>query len=182
MLVIIAGAVGTASTAGTLRCGYNANSCDDRQRLRSGSPPWPGRRSPLSWRCRESAPYRSLFSIVGTTDLHGNIFGGAGRGGLELLGGYLDNLHAARAADGGAVVLIDAGDTYQAGIESDLSEGAVVVDAYNALGYTAAAIGNHEFDFGAVEDRARARYSARIRAARFRRSPRARSFRFSRRT
>ena len=91
-------------------------------------------------------------SIVGTTDLHGNIFGRDGRGGLELLGGYLDNLRAARAADGGAVVLIDAGDTYQAGIESDLSEGAVVVDAYNALGYTAAVIGNHEFDFGPVDD------------------------------
>jgi 5'-nucleotidase len=92
------------------------------------------------------------FSIVGTTDLHGNVFGGDGRGGLELLGGYLDNLHAARAADGGAVLLIDAGDTYQAGIESDLSEGAIVVDAYNALGYTAAVIGNHEFDFGPVDD------------------------------
>jgi 5'-nucleotidase len=92
------------------------------------------------------------FSIVGTTDLHGNVFGGDGRGGLELLGGYLDNLHAARTADGGAVVLIDAGDTYQAGIESDLSEGAIVVDAYNALGYTAAVIGNHEFDFGPVDD------------------------------
>ncbi len=92
------------------------------------------------------------FSIVGTTDLHGNIYGGDGHGGLELLGGYLDNLHAARVADGGAVVLIDAGDTYQAGIESDLSEGAVVVDAYNALGYTAAVIGNHEFDFGPVDD------------------------------
>ena len=92
------------------------------------------------------------FSIVGTTDLHGNVFGANGRGGLELLGGYLDNLHAARAADGGAVVLIDAGDTYQAGIESNLSEGAIVVDAYNALGYAAAVIGNHEFDFGPADD------------------------------
>jgi len=92
------------------------------------------------------------FSIVGTTDLHGNVFGGNGRGGLELLGGYLDNLRAARAADGGNVLLIDAGDTYQAGIESDLSEGAIVVDAYNALGYTAAVIGNHEFDFGPTDD------------------------------
>ncbi len=91
-------------------------------------------------------------SIVGTTDLHGNVFGRDGRGGLDLLGGYLDNLRSARAADGGGVVLIDAGDTYQAGIESDLSEGAIVVDAYNALGYTAAAIGNHEFDFGPVDD------------------------------
>ena len=91
-------------------------------------------------------------SIVGTTDLHGNVFGHDGRGGLELLGGYLDHLRAARAADGGDVVLIDAGDTYQAGIESDLSEGAIVVDAYNALGYTAAVVGNHEFDFGPVDD------------------------------
>ncbi len=87
-------------------------------------------------------------SIVGTTDLHGNVFGRDGRGGLALLGGYIDNLRAARAADGGAVLLIDAGDTYQAGIESDLSEGAIVVDAYNRLGYTAAVIGNHDFDFG----------------------------------
>ena len=91
-------------------------------------------------------------SIVGTTDLHGNVFGSDGHGGLELLGGYLDNLHAARAADGGAVVLIDAGLIRVTGIESDLSEGAIVVDAYNALGYTAAVIGNHEFDFGPVDD------------------------------
>jgi len=91
-------------------------------------------------------------SIVGTTDLHGNVFGRDGRGGLELLGGYVANLRAARAADGGGVVLIDSGDTYQAGIESDLSEGAIVVDAYNQLGYTAAVIGNHEFDFGPVDD------------------------------
>ncbi len=120
-----------------------------------GSPRWRAWRSPLSSPRRESAQ-TVTFSIVGTTDLHGNVFGGNGRGGLELLGGYLDNLHAARAADGGAVLLIDAGDTYQAGIESDLSEGAIVVDAYNALGYTAAVIGNHEFDFGPDRRRGRA--------------------------
>lgn len=90
-------------------------------------------------------------SIVGTTDLHGYIYPRDGRGSVELLGGYLGNLRAARAADGGAVVLIDSGDTFQAGIESNLSEGAVVVDAYGALGYTAAVIGNHEFDFGPVD-------------------------------
>jgi len=37
--------------------------------------------------------------------------------------------------DGGAVLLIDSGDTFQGGIESNLSEGALVVDAYNAMGY-----------------------------------------------
>ena len=92
------------------------------------------------------------------------------------------NLRAARAADGGAVLLIDAGDTFQAGIESNLSEGAIVVDAYDALGYTAAVIGNHEFDFGPVDSPGRASRSAPIRAARSRPRLRARAFRFSRPT
>ena len=41
---------------------------------------------------------------------------------------------------------------FQGTIESNLAEGRVVVDAYNALGYDAVAIGNHEFDFGPVGD------------------------------
>lgn len=90
-------------------------------------------------------------SIVATTDLHGAVFPRERRGGLALLAGYVSNLRAARAADGGAVLLLDAGDTYQGGIESNLSEGALVVDAYNAMGYAAAAVGNHEFDFGPVD-------------------------------
>ena len=90
-------------------------------------------------------------SIVGTTDLHGRVFPSNGQGPLEQLGGYLRNLRAARAADGGAVLLLDAGDTFQGGLESNLSEGALVVDAYNALGYDALAIGNHEFEFGALD-------------------------------
>src|SRR5262245_4322172 len=90
-------------------------------------------------------------SIVGTTDLHGAIFSTEGRGGLSLLAGFVNNLRAVRAADGGAVLLLDAGDAFLDGMESNLSEGAVVVDAYNAMGYAAAAIGNHEFDFGPVD-------------------------------
>jgi 2',3'-cyclic-nucleotide 2'-phosphodiesterase (5'-nucleotidase family) len=108
--------------------------------------------APLSGRPREAgAPSLATLSIVGTTDLHGFVFPRNGRGGLALLAGFLDNLRAARAADGGAVLLLDAGDTFQGGIESNLSEGALVVDAFNAMGYTAAAIGNHEFDFGPVD-------------------------------
>jgi 5'-nucleotidase len=90
-------------------------------------------------------------TIVGTTDLHGRAFPSDGRGGLAQLGGYLRNLRAARVADGGAVLLLDAGDTFQGGIESNLSEGALVVDAYNTLGYDALAIGNHEFEYGALD-------------------------------
>ena len=109
-------------------------------------------------------------SLVGTTDLHGQVFSVNGRGGVALLGGYLENLRAARAADGGAVLLFDSGDTFLDGIESNLSEGAIVVDAYNALGYTAAAIGNHDFEYGAVdasrfEPRADRRGALKARAA-----------------
>jgi 5'-nucleotidase len=86
------------------------------------------------------APSRTTLSIVGTSDLHGHIAA------LPWFSGYLRNLRSARAP--GAVILLDAGDMFQGTLESNLAEGAPVVDAYNALGYSAAAIGNHEFDFG----------------------------------
>ena len=89
-------------------------------------------------------------SIVGTNDLHGGVTEVNGRGGLALLDGYLSNLRAARQKDGGAVLLLDAGDLYQGTLESNLNEGAAVTDAYNAIGYQAAAVGNHEFDYGPV--------------------------------
>ncbi len=95
-----------------------------------------------------------MLSIVGTNDLHGRLFtDDAGRGGLVVLGGFVDNLRAARAADGGGVLVLDAGDTFQGGIESSLSEGLMVVDAMNAIGYTALAVGNHDFDFGPADPR-----------------------------
>ena len=89
-------------------------------------------------------------SIVGTTDLHGNVLERSGRGGLTRFAGYLKNLREARAADGGGVLLVDSGDMFQGTLESNLNEGAAVIAAYNELGYHAAAIGNHEFDFGPV--------------------------------
>jgi 5'-nucleotidase len=97
-------------------------------------------------------PALVTLSIVGTSDLHGAALPrNGGPGGLPLLAGYVNNLRAARASDEGAVLLIDSGDTFQGEVESNLSEGALIVDAYNAMGYTAEAIGNHDFDFGAVD-------------------------------
>ena len=64
------------------------------------------------------------------------------------MSGYVEALRRTRARDGGAVLLIDAGDMWQGTLESNLGEGAAMVEAYNAMGYTAAAVGNHEFDFG----------------------------------
>lgn len=89
---------------------------------------------------------RVTLSVVGTNDLHGHIRA------LPLLAGHLENLRAAREADGGAVLVIDAGDMFQGTIESNLVEGASVIVGMNALGYTAGTVGNHEFDYGPVGD------------------------------
>lgn len=93
--------------------------------------------------------------IVGTTDLHGFFNGrpfeaggkSIGAGGLAVLSSYVAAL---RASNPGRVVLVDGGDLFQGTLESNLFEGEAVVRGYNEIGYTAAAVGNHEFDFGPV--------------------------------
>jgi 5'-nucleotidase len=57
---------------------------------------------------------------------------------------------AALRATADAVVVLDAGDLFTGPLDSTVAEGAPIIDAYNAIGVDAAAIGNHEFDFGPV--------------------------------
>jgi 5'-nucleotidase len=87
--------------------------------------------------------------IVGTTDVHGWFNGHPNDkpayGGLALLA---SNVDALRAANEGHVIVVDSGDMFQGTLESNLFEGEPVVKAYNQIGYAAAAVGNHEFDFG----------------------------------
>ena len=87
-------------------------------------------------------------SIIGTNDVHGTLLADGYVGGFDVFAGYLNNLREARSADGGGVVLLDGGDMWQGTLESNLSEGRSTVSIFNAVGYDAAAIGNHEFDFG----------------------------------
>lgn len=103
----------------------------------------------------EGAPAEALrITLVGTNDVHGWVAphvtrladgGEVTQGGVATFAGYLKIL---REANPGGVVLLDAGDIFQGTLVSNLTEGEVVVDAFNALGYQAAAIGNHEFDYG----------------------------------
>jgi 5'-nucleotidase len=102
--------------------------------------------------------------IVGTTDVHGWFNGhvetppGGGEGvvwgGLPIFASYVEAL---RAENDGRVVVVDSGDMFQGTLESNLFEGEAVVRSYNIIGYSAAAIGNHEFDFGPVGPAAIAR-------------------------
>jgi 2',3'-cyclic-nucleotide 2'-phosphodiesterase/3'-nucleotidase len=90
--------------------------------------------------------------VLGTTDFHGAILPGArdrrGRawGGSAVLAAHLRRL---RAENPFGTVLVDGGDWYQGTMISNLPFGRPVVQQMNELGYSAAAIGNHEFDWTA---------------------------------
>ncbi len=95
-------------------------------------------------------------AIVGTNDLHGRaepvrqrLPGGhmLELGGLATFSGQLELL---RSAFPQGLLLFDAGDIFEGTLLSDRREGLPIVDAYNLLGYDAAAVGNHDFSYGPV--------------------------------
>lgn len=102
-------------------------------------PPAPARLEEVPSLSESEAPPAQSITILGTADLHGHLER------LPLLAGYVNAVRA-----GGPTVLIDAGDMWQGTLASNLGEGAAVVAAYGALGYDAATLGNHEFDYGPV--------------------------------
>ncbi len=101
-----------------------------------------------------STPTELTITVIGTNDVHGELIQKPDRGGLVTMSGYVEAVREVRERDGGGVLLLDAGDMWQGTLESNSSEGAAMISAYNALGYAAAAIGNHEFDFGPVGPKA----------------------------
>lgn len=113
----------------------------------------------LALACTTAAPPRQSpvhIVLVGTTDVHGWFAGHEEAapdktpvrfGGLATFSAYVDAL---RAANEGRVIVVDSGDLFQGTLESNLFEGAPVVEGYNSIGYAAAAVGNHEFDYGPV--------------------------------
>ncbi len=96
----------------------------------------------------------ACMTILSWNDLHGQL--GPDDPQLDLnhvpAGGVIalaDEIADARAGSE-PVFVLDAGDLFAGPMESSLNEGAPVIDAYRVLGLDAAAIGNHEFDFGPV--------------------------------
>lgn len=97
--------------------------------------------------------------VVGINDTHGALlstappkwissFTKSDIGGADWFAGYIDAIRADYRAKGGEVVILDAGDEFQGTLISNEFRGKSVTDVYNAIGVTAAAVGNHEFDFG----------------------------------
>ena len=86
--------------------------------------------------------------VVSTNDEHGSLQPSvypwtAGRlaGGAEVLASYIARI---RETAGCPVFVVSAGDIMQGTLISNLTRGRATIDAMNAIGYDAAAIGNHQ--------------------------------------
>lgn len=95
-----------------------------------------------------------VLTVIATSDFHGALEGETstslnGRevesGGGPMLASYIKALKA-RAK--GPVLWVDGGDLFQGSMASNRFEGAPVIRLFNHLGLHAAALGNHEFDYG----------------------------------
>jgi 5'-nucleotidase len=91
-----------------------------------------------------------LYSFISTNDFHGQLETGK-LVSSKLVGGaaynmtYINNY---RALNPVGTLLMDVGDMMQGTPISNLLLGESVIDVYNHMGYNAATMGNHEFDWG----------------------------------
>ena len=91
--------------------------------------------------------------VLETTDFHGAILpvaterrSGRAIGGSAVLAAWIERL---RAENPEGTILVDGGDAFQGTMISNLQFGRPVVEQMNRLGYSAIAIGNHDFDWSA---------------------------------
>jgi 2',3'-cyclic-nucleotide 2'-phosphodiesterase/3'-nucleotidase len=91
-------------------------------------------------------PVPVSFTILHTNDFHGNLeASGSNPGAARVAQKIVD----VRTAVGDANLLVlDAGDTMQGSLLSNLQKGLPTYDYYRTIGYDAATFGNHEFDWG----------------------------------
>ncbi|MBA3580476.1 MAG: 5'-nucleotidase C-terminal domain-containing protein [Gemmatimonadaceae bacterium] len=117
--------------------------------------------APVQRPVRAEARTGAFLRIIGTNDFHGALEPRADSAGVRLGGGaYVAAAIRAAAAECAPrceVLLLDGGDMFQGTPASNTAYGKPVVELYNELGYAAAALGNHEFDWGIDTLRARMR-------------------------
>ena len=107
------------------------------------------------------APGTPRLRIIATNDFHGALeprddASGISRGGAAYVAAVIDKAKA-ECAPVCETILLDGGDLFQGSIASNLAYGRPVLDYYNRMGYVAAAVGNHEFDWGQDTLKARMR-------------------------
>lgn len=99
-------------------------------------------------------PVPVSFTILHTNDFHGQLEPSGSNPGIARVATYVNSVRTAVGAS--KVLLVDAGDEMQGSLLSNLGDGTATgkgiptIAAFNALGYTVATFGNHEFDWGQV--------------------------------
>lgn len=83
-------------------------------------------------------------NIVAINDFHGNVLNSGSNPGLAMVSGTINELR-----EENQTFFFSAGDQFQGTAISNLTHGAVVNEAFKAMGILASAIGNHEYDWGA---------------------------------
>jgi len=96
--------------------------------------------------------------VLFTSDIHGHIDRGAATfmnpefppplGGGATMATYLARVRAEAGAEGRPVMLFDCGDMFQGTPLGTNTRGTAVMEWMNRMGFTAATIGNHDFDLG----------------------------------
>ena len=99
-----------------------------------------------------AVPAGPRLRIIATNDFHGALeprpdASGAMRGGGAAVAGAIKAAEVDCRLPECATILLDAGDMFQGTPASNLAHGRPVIEVYNYLGYSAAALGNHEFDW-----------------------------------
>lgn len=97
-------------------------------------------------------------TIVHTNDLHGHLLPGPdylvpgepkpALGGAAAIAAFAAAEKARAEKEGAGFLLLDAGDFYHGAPEGDSTEGVAIVEVMGLMGYTAAALGNHELAYG----------------------------------
>lgn len=99
---------------------------------------------------------QQTIAILGMNDFHGALLARElknpephSAGGAAVLARHAELL---KEVFGPNFFVMDAGDQFQGTLESNAQEGKPVVEFFNQLGMSVAAVGNHEFDFGPEGD------------------------------
>lgn len=92
--------------------------------------------------------------VYHTNDVHGWIMPRPDKFQTNRLIGGGAALAALLDKDAGNKIVLDAGDWWQGTPEGNLTKGEAVADVFNAIGYDAIVVGNHEYDTGAGDLRA----------------------------
>lgn len=87
------------------------------------------------------------FTVLHTNDIHGHFWNNdKGEYGLAPQKTVIDQIRKEVADQGGAVIVLNAGDINTGVPESDMQNARPDIEGLNAIGYDAMTLGNHEFD------------------------------------